>query len=63
VASAADLAELLPAALRKQLDIPDLTAASIAKALGGGEGTAHLLRLVSSDLEGSVIGGYSIVVS
>jgi hypothetical protein len=63
VASAADMAELLPAALRKQLDIPDLTAASIARALGGGEGTAHLLRLVSSDLEGSVIGGYSIVVS
>jgi hypothetical protein len=58
-----DMSALLPAALRKQLDIPDLRAASIADALGGAKSSAHLLRFVTSDAESAVIGGYSIVVS
>jgi hypothetical protein len=58
-----DMSALLPAALRKQLDIPDLRAASIADALGGAKRSAHLLRFVTSDAESAVIGGYSIVVS
>jgi hypothetical protein len=58
-----DMAKLLPGALRKMLDIGDLRAASVAAALGGAKGTAHLLRFVATDEKGVFIGGYSIVVA
>jgi hypothetical protein len=63
VGGAGDLAELLPGALRRMLDIGDLRAASIAAALGGAKGAAHLLRFVATDEKGLLIGGYSIVVA
>lgn len=58
-----EFAKLLPAALRRMLDIGDLRAASVAAALGGARGAAHLLRFVATDEAGALIGGYSIVVS
>ena len=63
VGGAKDFAKLLPAALRKMLDIGDLRASSIAAALGGARGAAHLLRFVATDEKGALIGGYSIVVA
>lgn len=58
-----DLAELLPGALRRMFDIGDLRAESVATALGGAKGAAHLLRFVATDEKGLLIGGYSIVVA
>ena len=58
-----DMAELLPGALRRMLDVGDLRAESIAAALGGANGAAHLLRFVATDEKGDLIGGYSIVVA
>lgn len=63
VGGAGDLAELLPRALRRMLDIGDLSARSIAAALGGAKGAAHLLRFVATDAKGLLIGGYSVVVA
>jgi hypothetical protein len=62
VGGAGDLAELLPRALRKMLDITELRAEAIANALGGAKGAAHLLRLIATNETGALIGGYSIVV-
>jgi hypothetical protein len=45
------------------LDVADLDATSIAAALGGAKGAAHLLRFVATDAAGELIGGYSIVVA
>jgi hypothetical protein len=45
------------------LAIGDLRAQSIAAALGGAKGAAHLLRFVATDEKGLLIGGYSIVVA
>lgn len=63
VGGAGEMAELLPAAVRKMLAIGDLRASSITAALGGAKGAAHLLRFVATDAEGRLIGGYSIVVA
>jgi hypothetical protein len=63
IGGANDFGRLLPAALRKMLDIGDLRAGSIAAALGGARGAAHLLRFVATDEVGALIGGYSIVVA
>jgi hypothetical protein len=63
VGGAGDLAALLPGALRRMLAIGDLRAQSIAAALGGAKGAAHLLRFVATDEKGLLIGGYSIVVA
>jgi hypothetical protein len=57
------LAELLPGAFRRMLDVADLDATSIAAALGGAKGAAHLLRFVATDAAGELIGGYSIVLA
>jgi hypothetical protein len=58
-----DMAELLPAAMRRMLDVGDLRAGSISAALGSARGAAHLLRFVATDEKGALIGGYSIVVA
>ncbi|MDQ2870140.1 MAG: hypothetical protein M3S32_05315 [Acidobacteriota bacterium] len=63
VGGALDMAGLLPAALRRMLDLADLRADSMATALGGAKGAAHLLRFVATDERGSLIGGYSIIVA
>jgi hypothetical protein len=63
VSGARDMGKLLPAALRRMLDIGDLRAATIAAALGGAQGAAHLLRFVATDPKGELVGGYSIVVA
>lgn len=55
--------EVLATSMQRMLDIGNLEAGSIAAALGGGTGAAHLLRFVASDAEGRFIGGYSVVVS
>ncbi len=62
VAGPGDLPDLLLNALRKMLDIGDLRGSSVAAALGGGTGAAHLLRFVATDTKGHLVGGYSIVV-
>jgi hypothetical protein len=56
------LAEALPQALMRLLDLPGLDAAGMAKALGGSPRAQHLLRLTLSTPEGELVGGYSIVV-
>ena len=63
IAGGKDMKKLLPAALRRMLGVGDLRAASVAGALGGSQGAAHLLRFVATDERGQLIGGYSIVAA
>ena len=56
--------EALVEGVSRLWDLPELDAVSVAAALGGRGGAAHLLRLVHTDAEGEVAdsGGYSVVV-
>jgi hypothetical protein len=63
VGDASSLPNLLPMAVGRMLDIGQVSAASVAKALSGTPGAAHLLRFVATDTEDALVGGYSIVVA
>ncbi|WP_027342049.1 hypothetical protein [Hamadaea tsunoensis] len=48
--------------IRRLFHVEELTAAAIAKTLGGPDRARHLLRLTLTTREGELVGGYSIVV-
>jgi len=48
--------------LTERFDLRDLQAGTLAAALGGGGGTAHLLRFVAVR-SGLLVGGYSVLVT
>jgi hypothetical protein len=57
------LTRALPEALGTMLDVGDLQASPLAAALGGEKGSQHLLRFTATDIDGQLLGGYSIVVT
>ncbi|MEV7096778.1 hypothetical protein AB0M80_28390 [Amycolatopsis sp. NPDC051045] len=57
------LVRAVPDALRTLLDIDNLQAANIASAMGGPSRSQHLLRFTATELDGRLIGGYSLVVT
>jgi len=56
------LAKALSGSIARLLDIKGLRASDMARALGGPDGAQHLLRFTLTSPEGTLIGGYSIVV-
>jgi len=54
--------ELLGLVLTEHFRLRDLQAGTLAAALGGGIGTAHLLRFVAVQ-SGQLVGGYSVLVT
>jgi hypothetical protein len=54
--------ELLGRVLTDHFALRDLRAGTLAEALGGGTGTAHLLRFVAVQ-SGQFVGGYSVLVT
>jgi hypothetical protein len=49
--------------MARTLDVDGFEARGLAAALGGPEGSQHLLRLTLTSPKGELVGGYSIVVS
>lgn len=54
--------DLLGQTLVEHFNLPDLRAATLATALGGGAGAAHLLRFVAVQ-SGQLVGGYSVLLT
>lgn len=57
------LRQALPHAVAQMIDVGDLRASTTAQALGGRPGQQHVLRFTATDVEGKLIGGYTVVVA
>lgn len=62
VVTDAPMDEALPQGVAKALDLGELTGAGMAKRLGGPAVALHTLRFALLDREGTLVGGYTVVV-